>query len=296
MRLPSLNALRAFEAAARHQSFARAAGELCVTEGAVSRHVKLLEQEMGVPLFRRLTRKVELTEQGLQLLSVVGHAFSDIAAGTARIATAKRDLKIICALTLSIRWLVPRLERFRAKHQDIQTRLTTKFYDWKEFLDGQYDLAFCCDNRDVPPGIKTVYFLPSALTPACAPRLLAGGATLRTPRDLSKFTLLHSTEDRRDWKLWVKAFDIADVDVMRGQIYTNLDMAAQAAVLGEGVVLGDLTFMKDEIENGRLVLPFEDMVVRDETEAYHVACRVESWSDPRVTAFYAWLFEERDRT
>jgi LysR family glycine cleavage system transcriptional activator len=133
------------------------------------------------------------------------------------------------------------------------------------------------------------------LTPACAPRLLDGGATLRTPRDLSKFTLLHSTEDRRDWKLWVEAFDIRDADVMTGQIYSSLDMATQAAVLGEGVVLGDLTFMQDEIASGRLVLPFKDKVVRDEAEAYHVACRAESWSDPRVAAFFAWLFDERDR-
>jgi LysR family glycine cleavage system transcriptional activator len=293
MRLPSLNALRAFEAAARHESFARAAGELCVTEGAVSRHVKLLEQELGVTLFRRLTRKVELTPHGHQLLPTVSEAFATIAAGTARLTGARSDFRIASSQTLALRWLVPRLQRFRDRQPDIRLQLTSKSNNWQDFMADRNDIGIYCSVRGLPEELEARYFLPSQLTPVCAPRVLEAEA-LRGPQDLEKCTLLHSTGCRYDWQIWAKAFGLGSIDAARGETFPNLDMASQVAVLGEGVLLGDLTFNRREIDEGTLVAPFPDKVLKDDSEAYHVVARREAWRDPRVAAFYDWLIEERD--
>lgn len=293
MRLPPLNALRAFEAAARHESFARAASELCVTEGAVSRHVRLLEGELGVPLFRRLTRKVELTPHGQQFLPTVSEAFASIASGAARLAAAKCDFRITCSQTLALRWLVPRLSGFRDRHPEIRLQLTSKSNNWADFMGDSYEIGIYCSVRGLPAEFESRYFLPSELTPVCAPRVLADEA-LRQPEHLAKCTLLHSTGCHYDWQIWARAFGLGSIDAERGAAFPNLDMASQVAVLGEGVLLGDLTFNRREIAEGKLVAPFPDMVLKDDAEAYHVVARRESWSDPRVVAFYEWLIEERD--
>lgn len=294
MRLPSLNALRAFEAAARHESFARAANELCVTEGAVSRHIKLLEEDLGVTLFRRLTRKVELTAEGRQLLTVVGGAFSDIASGAARIASHKSDLKVVSAHTFSIRWLVPRLERFHARNPEFRLQLTTKVYQWDDLLTDEYDLGFACTLAEKPKGLKAVPFLPLSLTPACSPSYLAQLPEPRRPEDLAKVTLLHTGIDHGDWQLWAGAFGNGMIDVSGGVSFSDRDSAFRAAVMGLGVVIGDLTFIQEELASGALVTPFADLICREASADYHIICRDEAWNDPRVRVLYEWLTEERD--
>src|SRR5262245_22292368 len=142
MRLPSLNALRAFEAAARHQSFARAAGELHVSEGAISRHVKLLEEELGLPLFIRRARRVELTEAVRKFLPVLSKAFKAITAGVADVAAEAPKLRLLSQPSFSIRWLIPRLDRFRRSHPAIEVKITTGIYEWPEAMGGAYDLVF----------------------------------------------------------------------------------------------------------------------------------------------------------
>ncbi|MGH6894227.1 MAG: LysR family transcriptional regulator, partial [Dongiaceae bacterium] len=139
MRLPSLNALRAFEAAARHQSFARAADELRVTEGAVSRHVKLLEEDLDVELFKRLPRGLALTDAGRKFLPVLTEAFESIASGTRQAMSSDRALKIICPPTFSIRCLVPALHDFRARFPEIAFKLTTAPYTYDIFFGGEFD-------------------------------------------------------------------------------------------------------------------------------------------------------------
>ena len=294
MRMPSLNALRAFECAARHQSFSRAANELCVTEGAVSRHVKLLEEELGVALFRRLTRKVELTEEGKELLPVLGQAFASIAAGAARVSALQTDLNVACDQTLAIRWLIPRLEKFRQKHPEIGLRLTARYVDDEEFERGEFDLRL--GSCGVPPNCIATRIMSCDLTPACSPRLLANPARTMALDDLAGYTLLHSTIDQRDWKSWAESYAKKVLQSSRSQIFSSLDAAIQVAVLGEGIVMGDLNFMQGELSKGQLVLPFPHLVLRDEKDYYFFMKPEERVSDKRIMAFESWLVKEAEAT
>ncbi len=294
MRMPSLNALRAFECAARHESFSRAANELCVTEGAISRHVKLLEEELGVALFRRLTRKVELTEEGKEFLPILGQAFASIAAGAARISALQTDLNVACDQTLAIRWLIPRLERFRQQHPEIGIRLTARYVDDEEFERGEFDVRL--GSCGVPPNCIASRFLRCELTPACSPRLLENAVQNLGVDALAGYSLLHSTIDQRDWKSWGEKYAKKILQASRSQIFFSLDAAIQAAVLGEGIVMGDLTFMQNELSKGLLVLPFANLVLRDERDDYFFIKPEARVSDKRIIAFENWLLKEAKAT
>lgn len=287
MRLPSLNALRAFEAAARHQSFARAAAELHVTEGAISRHIKLLEEELGLPLFLRRPRKVELTEHGRKFLPVLSKAFKTIATGFAEVAAEAPKLKLLSQPSFSIRWLIPRLDLFRQRHPAIQINITTGIYEWPEAIGGGYDLAFGCGPQ-CPEGWEAMLVVSATMTPVCSPRLLKN-KVITTPADLAGFNLLHTTPDRRDWKIWIEEFAIGDVDVMSGETFPILDMAIQAAVMGQGIAMGDLTLLADELESGKLICPLAELALRRAAEDYYVYGPSARWNKPRVLAFRQWL-------
>ncbi len=288
MRLSSLNALRAFEAAARHESFARAADELCVTEGAVSRHVRLLEEDLGVQLFRRLPRSLKLTEAGRKFLPILTDAFESIAHAARQARVSKRELKVICPPTFSIRWLLPRLQQFRSEHLDIQLRLTTAPYNMEIFFGGDFDLGFDCGWR--PDGVEAILVLQSILTPVCAPGALEK-APLRHPSDLAAHNLLHTTPDRHDWEVWLRTYKAEGVDWRQGELFPSGDMAFRAAALGQGVVIGDLVVLRDEIESGQLIQPFKDHEIKDPTEAYHLFGTASCWNDPDVRTFRTWVLE-----
>lgn len=287
MRLPSLNALRAFEAAARHQSFARAAAELHVSEGAVSRHIKLLEEELGLPLFIRRPRRVELTEHGRKLLPSLTRAFKAIGQGFADVAAEAPKLKLLSQPSFSIRWLIPRLDRFRDGHPGISVNVTTGLFEWPEAAGGGYDLVFGC-GPDCPEGFEAMFVAPATMTPVCSPRLLKGRG-IGAPADLAGFNLLHTTPDRRDWRIWLEEFSVSDVDWMSGETFPVLDMAIQAAVMGQGIAMGELTLLGDEMAGGELVCPLPDMVLRRPSEDYYVYGPRAGWNKPRVQAFRKWL-------
>jgi LysR family transcriptional regulator, glycine cleavage system transcriptional activator len=287
MRLPSLNALRAFEAAARHQSFARAAAELHVSEGAISRHVKLLEEELGLPLFIRRARQVELTEHGRKFLPVLNKAFKAIAAGFADVAAEAPKLRLISQPSFSIRWLIPRLDLFRQNHPAIQVNVTTGIYGWPEAIGGGYDLAFGCGPQ-CPEGWEAMLVVPASMTPVCSPRLIEG-RSIKAPADLGRFNLLHTTPDRHDWRVWLEEFAAGDVDPMSGETFPLLDTAIQAAVMGQGIAMGDLTLLTDELKTGKLVCPLPDLVLRRDADNYYVYGPSTKWSKPRVLAFRQWI-------
>jgi len=298
MRLPPLNALRAFEAAARHNGFAGAADELCVTRGAVSRHVRLLEEHLGVALFRRLPQGIELTEAGRRFLPVLTSAFEAIQHGAQRIATERTDLHIICPPTTSIRWLIPHLPKFRARCPDIRVRLTTEFFEREDFRDGDFDLGFGLTTyRKQRPGVEVLPFLPMRIVPGCAPQLLKGDSPLKEPGDLVRFTLLHETASRHDWKSWLNTFGVEGVDPETGDVFPNLDMAVAAAVMGAGVVMGDLLLTHREFQTGQLVMPFPDLHCATDWGDFCLIGPAERWHEPKVEAFKAWVLEvaEEDR-
>ena len=296
MRLPPLNALRAFEAAARHCGFTGAADELFVTRGAISRQVKLLEEHLGVALFRRLPQGIELTEQGRRLLPVLTGAFESIIDGARRISVAKSELRIVCPPTMSIRWLIPRLAQFRARSPDIRVRLTTDFFEWSDLQSGDFDLGFGVErygrkHGQRPDGIEILPIFPMLIVPACAPQLLRGSVALEKPEDLANFTLLHESTDHHDWKSWVRAFNVKRVDPESGDVFPNLDMAVRAAVMGMGVVMGDVVLTSDEFETGLLVMPFKDLRCETDWGKFSLVGPVSSWNDPKVEAFKSWVAE-----
>ncbi|MEO3431021.1 LysR substrate-binding domain-containing protein [Pelagibius sp. CAU 1746] len=292
MQLPPLNALRAFEAAARHGSFAEAADELCVTRGAISRHVKLLEEHLGVRLFRRLPKGIELTEAGRRFLPALTGAFETIRHGAQRAAAERTDLHIICPPTTSIRWLIPRLPKFRAQCPDIRVRLTTEFFEPESFRNGDFDLGFGLSTyRTQRPGMEVLPFLPMSIVPACAPQLLEGDIPLKQPSDLANFTLLHETASRHDWKCWLKTFAVEGVDPETGDVFPNLDMAVTAALMGAGVVMGDLLLTHHEFQTGQLVMPFPDLRCKTDWGDFCLIGAAARWHDPKVEAFKAWVLE-----
>lgn len=290
MRLPPLNALRAFEAAARHNGYIAAADELCVTRGAISRHVKLLEEHLGVKLFRRNHKGVELTAVGRDLLPVLTEAFAAMADKCNRISGVAAELRIICPPAMSIRWLFPRLEQFRTAHPEIRVRLTTDFYGKGGFETSEYDLGFSVEN--VPgrsPDIMVLPLFPSILSPACAPSLLEGAKPLSKPEDLQNFTLLHESPRQEDWTSWVRAFGVEGIDPKSGEIFPNLDMATKAAVMGSGLIMADLALCREEIERGALVMPLAHMKCEEPYGNYALIGSRDSWDDPKIRVFREWL-------
>ncbi|MEW2911676.1 LysR substrate-binding domain-containing protein [Leisingera sp. JC11] len=288
MRLPPLNALRAFEAAARHQGFIAAAEELFVTRGAISRQVKILEEHIGVLLFHRNARGVVLTEAGRRLYPVLTEAFAKMLHEVERIAADASELRVICPPTLSLRWLLPQLEQFRVAHPEIKLRLTTDFYGSKGFDGAEYDLGISLQNRPGRPAdIEVLPLFEMILSPACAPALLP--ALAAGPAALAGQRLLHESPRREDWAAWVQHFGADGVDPAGGEAFPNLDMATRAAVMGAGVVMADLVLCREELERGDLVLPFPDMTCGTPDGAYALIGQRQKWHDPKVAAFRDWL-------
>lgn len=292
MPLPPLNALRAFEAAARHNGFIAAAEELHVTSGAVSRHVKLLEEHLGVALFRRHAKGVDLTKPGQRLLPVLTEAFGKIEHAAAQLSAGSGDLRLICPPALSIRWLFPRLQEFRERHPEIGLRVTTDFYGETGFDTAEYDLGLSLEHIPGRPAHITARPLfPMLLSPACAPGLLP----LDSPGDLARATLLHDRPRSTDWQIWLDHFGIDGIDPAQGETFPNLDMAARAARYGTGVLMADLVLCQEEFDSGALVQPFPDMVCDTAFGRYSLIAAEETWANPKARVFADWAEETAAR-
>ncbi len=291
-RLPSLNALRAFEAAARHLSFTRAAGELHVTQAAISHQVKALEDWLGFRLFHRLSRELRLTEEGQAYLPALSDAFDGIERATARLKREDepRFLTVSTMVSFAAGWLVPRLKRFRAAHPAVDVRLTTS----DEFVD------FDRDGVDIAirygrggwPGLRVERLMEEDFFPVCSPGLRDGPAPLAEPADLRHHTLLHD-DLTITWATWLDAAGVpglAGVKAERGPFFINSHLAFQAAIAGEGVAIGRSALVAGDIAAGRLVRPFDISLPAD--FAYYVVCPEASAVRPKVAAFRDWLFAE----
>ncbi|HUA51327.1 MAG TPA: transcriptional regulator GcvA [Candidatus Sulfotelmatobacter sp.] len=283
--LPSLNALRAFEAAARHGSFTRAALELGVTHGAVSRQVQALEARLGRPLFRRFNRRIELTDAGAAYRTEIGGAFDRIAAATARFAEdgARRVLHVTALPTFTIRWLIPRLSDFQIRNPQIEVRLTTAS-EQAESLREPFDVII----RGGPErwsGFRRARFLDEGRIPVCSPSLLKR-TPLRRPEDLRHHTLLHSATLRDVWPKWLAAAGIADLAPAADLVFEHFYLSIQAAVDGLGVAMGPLTLVAEDLAHRRLVLPFGAPVLPGRGYYMYVP---ETRHDPTVELFCQWL-------
>ena len=292
--LPPLNALRAFEAAARHLSFTRAAAELNVTPAAVGHQVKALEDLLGVRLFRRLTRALRLTEAGQAALPALVDGFDRLAEA----ADAMRAHGDSGVLTISVcpsfgaMWLVPRLERFRILHPEIEIRI--------DGTDRLVDLTR--DEADVAlrygpggyEGVRVDWLFNRVNTPVCSPALLEGAHPLRAPDDLRHHSLLHVEwkEAEASWRMWLLAAGLADIDPTRGPRFTMEAMAVQAALDGHGVALVSNVLVADELAAGRLVSPFDPGLSKPMSFSHYLLTPKDGDSRPKITAFRDWMLEE----
>jgi len=289
-RLPPLNALRAFEAAARHLSFTRAAAELSVTQAAISHQVKALEERLGVKLFRRLSRGLVLTEAGQRFLPPVREAFDMLAAATERVVADDRagTVTITVLPSFAAKWLVPRLLHFRAQHPDIEVRIIADD-QLVDFSRDDVDLGIRYGRGDWD-GLEIERLATEDVFPVCSPRLLEGVHPLRAPDDLRHHTLLHEDRLGFDWQTWLMAAGVEGVDVARGLEFSHASMALQAAIDAQGVALGRTPLVDDDLRDGRLVKPFDISLAND--WAYYVVGPPGAWVRPKVAAVRDWLLAE----
>ncbi len=296
--LPPLNALRAFEAAGRHLSLTKAAGELHVTPAAVSHQVKGLEDYLRVKLFRRVGNSLRLTDAGQACLPGLGEGFDQLAGAIDRLKDhdSRGPLHVSVAPAFAAKWLVPRLERFDAAHPDIDVRISASLEIVDLDREG-FDAAIRL-GRGSYPGLDVHELFAESVVPMCGPSLIEGGHPLRTPADLRHHVFLHDDSlrfDRAapDWPMWLKSAGVEEVDSSRGPHFSHPDHAMQAAMDGAGVVLGWRTLAAADLAAGRLVIPF-DLTLPMELEFYFVCPHVAA-ERPKIVAFRDWLLEESRR-
>jgi LysR family glycine cleavage system transcriptional activator len=288
-RLPPLAALRAFEAAARHLSFTRAAQDLHVTQTAISHQIRTLEDLLGVKLFRRLPRGLVLTEEAQRYLPAVRDAFDRLEAATGELLAARAGGPVTASVLPSFagRWLVPRLGRFRSAHPEIDLRISASLH-LVDFAREDVDLGIRM-GRGHYPGLRVERLFGESLMPVCAPALLQGDRPLRRPEDLRHHVLLHE-DDYTGWQLWLELAGVAGVDPRHGPIFTDAGMVVQAAAEGQGVALGRLALAAWDLAAGRLIRPFDVSMPHD--LAYYLVCPEGSAERPRIAAVRTWLLEE----
>jgi LysR family glycine cleavage system transcriptional activator len=288
-RLPVLNALKSFEAAARHESFTRAAEELNVTQGAVSHQVKALEQELGVKLFNRERQRLVITESGRQYLAVVRDAFDRIAVGTERLMQRQSSgaLTLSTSPDFAAKWLVHRLGRFSVAHPDIALTVSATTHH-VDFAREEVDLAVRHGDGNWP-GLHVERLSAEQLFAVCSPKLAAGRQRLRKPADVLKFPILH-LEGSKDWVRWLEAAGVPGADQVRGPVLNRASMLIDAAADGQGIALARTTLAAWDLLNGRLVRPFAASLRLSRN--YWIVCPKATAMLPKVKQARAWLLAE----
>jgi len=296
-RLPPLKGARAFEAAARYLSFTRAAEELSVTPAAVGQQVKTLEDYFGVQLFKRLTRALQLTEAGRQILPYLQNGFDQISEAD-RILRSRRDERILTvsvAPTFGAKWLVPRLPRFRRAYPDFDVRIDAT--DARaDFDHGDIDVALRYGRGD-DPGLESEPLLPEVAIPVCSPDLLAGEHPIREPDDLRHHTLLHvqwkmESVAAPNWRMWLHAAGVEGIDPDRGPRFSIESMVLEAAIEGQGVGLVASAVVEQELAAGRLVRPFGEDAQEQNQFGYYLVYPPPNKALPKVAAFRDWVHGE----
>ena len=286
--LPSLNGLRAFEAAARHLSFTRAAAELNVTQTAISHQIRRLEDQLGLPLFERRNRALALTREAQGYLPAVRAAFEDLRQATARLQRPEREdvLTVSTTASLAAKWLVSRVAAFQDAHPRIEVRITTSAH-LVDFRREQIDMAVRY-GRGNWPGLRAQWLMAEDIFPVCSPVLLQGEKPLRRPEDLAHHTLLHATASREDWQLWLTAAGLPkSLATRRGLSFDQSFMAIQAAMDGLGVALGRSAYVEADLAAGRLVVPFDVVLPAD--AGFYIVAPEETADTPKIALFRDWL-------
>jgi LysR family glycine cleavage system transcriptional activator len=288
-RLPSLNGLRAFEAAARHLSFTNAATELNVTQTAISHQIRRLEEELGIRLFVRQNRALALTPQARDYLPGVRAAFNDLRLATDRLLRKDNEhvLTVSTLASLAAKWLLPRLSSFQEAYPGIDVRITTSTA-LVDSRSGDVDAAIRY-GRGHWPGLRADWLTADELFPVCSPALLAGNRLLRCPQDLAHHTLLHSSGGYDDdWRLWLTAAGLpTDISKQPGLTFDLILMTIQAAIDGIGLAMGRTSYVEADIAKGSLVVPFKITLPAD--AGFYLVSPEAIADPPKLAAFRHWL-------
>jgi LysR family transcriptional regulator, glycine cleavage system transcriptional activator len=287
--LPQLNALKSFEAAARHESFTRAAEELCVTQSAVSHQVKALEAELGVKLFNREYQRLVITEAGNEYLSVVRDAFDRIAIGTQRLVKRQSSgaMTVSTSPDFAAKWLVHRLGRFAEVHPEIDLRISAAMHH-VDFAREDVDVAVRHGDGNWA-GLYVENLCAEELFPVCSPKLIAGLDHIGHPSDVLKFPLLH-LDDRRDWSRWLKTVGNVGVEISHGPVLNHASMLIDAAADGQGIALARTVLAAWDLTTGRLVRPWAGSLQLSKT--YWIVCPKVTAMLPKIATFRDWLLSE----
>ena len=285
-RLPPLNSLKAFEAAARHLSFTKAADELFVTQAAVSHQIKSLEDFLSIKLFFRKNRSLVLTEQGQSYYLDLKDIFIALQEATERLYSygTKGALTIAMPPSFAIQWLVPRINKFSLINPEIDVRIKAVDFD-DGFLADDVDIAIYY-GRGKWTGLQADKLHTEYLTPVCSPMLLDGAKPLDELADLRYHMLLHDSS-RQAWNTWIKHFNITGVQVEQGPIFSHTTMVLQAAALGQGIALANSVLARPEIAAGRLLCPFDEKLVSK--SSYYLVCHPSQAELGKISVFRHWL-------
>jgi LysR family glycine cleavage system transcriptional activator len=286
-----MQALRAFEAAGRLLSMTRAAEELHLTHGAISRHIRALEEQLGVELFERLPRRIALTPAGVQFHVTVTRGLGDLARGVGRVRgqPGASRLGISTGISFASKWLAPRLHRLKAKHPefDIHLEVTDTLVD----LDaGSIDVAILYGMGHYPKA-HAERMLEETVTPVCSPGYLAQSGGQPTPAALMNCTLLHEVPLTANWAEWLARAGVEDVRSLRGPTFSHGSMVIEAAIRGEGVALGRSVLVAEDLASGSLVAPFRTIQL-PVGRGYDLVSRTGNREHPKVRVIREWLLQE----
>lgn len=289
-----MKALRAFESAARQLSFTRAADELNVTQAAISHRVKTLEECLGVRLFHRLNRKLELTEAGRLYLVPLRRALDIVGDAADRVSLQKTaaPIRISVVISFATKWLLPRLKAFKALHPEIDV-LVTADDSLVDLRRDPFDLSIRF-GRGHYPGLHVDFLMEDRIIPVCSPVLLAAPAPLRRPTDLKHHVLLHDlasdAENRPNWSDWLDAAGVKDIDPNLGPGFNLWNMLIDAAIAGQGVALAPIALAANDLEAGRLIQPFGPTLPSD--LAFWLLSKPKDSARSNVRVFRDWLVSE----
>ena len=286
-KLPPMRALMAFEAVARTSSFRAAADELNVTRSAVSHQIRALEEQLGMSLFKRDKRPVEMTDAGLSYFPVVREAFDKIEEQT-RIFTddsTDHELTVQTYVTVALKWLIPRLYDFEQRYPQMQVRLSTSYLDW-ELDRGNVDVGFILSRRRMN-GLHSSKLFRSSLAPVCSPKLLKGKNAIKSPEDLRDHTLIHVYTAEEDWQTWLDEAGLEDLKPSRRLAFDSYVMALQAAADGKGVAIAMWPFAAEDIGTGQLVCPFDLQVPCK--HSWQIVCETAHKHKSKIQKFERWL-------
>lgn len=295
-RLPSLRALRAFEAAGRRLSFTRAADELNVSPGAISHQISILEHELKFQLFKRLSGGIVLTEKGKKLLSVMTKAFLEIAASVDDLSGYQPDLHIRVQPAFTARWLLPRMHGFQKLHPQIKLKITTSISPLN-VKSNEFDAAILT-MQSPPPGLIWQFLTEERITPVCSPAFLEVNGPFNSPGQITSFPIIKvrvpEDSQREDglsyWQKWLEAAGEIPEEPDTAQEYDTLDAALVAACRGFGIAMADHALVSDELADGRLVMPFD--LIANQGISYYLVISRESSEKPEMDTLRRWLEAE----